>query len=116
MSKISNLSVHSLTVQIRLKLDQIKNYDHFDTTDCLAINLMQLVYQMADIVCDLKNVHCELEPANLYYGDNFRDTGIVAFCGCQKPECRINPLVGRYKQKISEFDKLWPNLGYTMLL
>ena len=97
-------------------MDQIANYDQFDKTDQLGMNLIQLVHQLAPIICSLKEAYCQNDPINHYYGDNYRNTVIPAYCGCGRPNCMINPLVQKYKRKIAEFDKLWPRMGYTILL
>ena len=97
-------------------MNQIAEYNQFDKTDQLGINLLQLVYEMSDIICELKEAYCQDEPINHYYGDNFRDTIIPAYCGCHRQECGINALVDKYKRKVAEFGRLWPRMGYTMLL
>ena len=94
----------------------IKHHEEFDTTDALGLNLLQLVYQMADVVCGLKEIYCLHDSVNEHYGDTYRSTMVPATCGCSRDDCKINPLVRDYKATLAQFDALWPDMGYVMLL
>ena len=96
-------------------MKQVKESE-LSLTKKLALNLIHLIYAASDIMIQLKDVYCLNDNANVYYGDNFRSTTIPAYCGCQQRDCKINPIVRKYKNLIQEFDTLWPRLGYTILL
>ena len=97
-------------------MEQVVSSNDFSRTEKLALNLVHLAYALSDIMVMLKEVYCLNDETNTYYGDNYRNTTIPAYCGCRKQDCKINPLVRKYKNLIERFDKLWPKLGYTMLL
>ena len=97
-------------------MEQIKNENGFSSSERLGLTLIQFIYSLSEIMCKLKEVFCMHENANLYYGDNYRNTTIPAYCGCKQRDCKINPVVKKYKNKVQEFKRLWTNMEYLMLL
>ena len=95
---------------------QVKNDDRIDNTTKLGMNLVQLIENVSEIMVKLKDTFCMENRANINYGDDYRSTTVPAYCNCKSSDCRINPLVRKYKNTISTFDELWPRLGYVMLL